>query len=78
VFGSVIGFALYYYVIKHLEASRVSLITLITPALALWLGNVFNGEEVGLRLGVGTALILFGLAVHQSAALLPCLPRRAA
>lgn len=78
VFGSVIGFALYYYVIKHLEASRVSLITLITPALALWLGNAFNGEEVGLRLGVGTALILFGLAVHQSDALLPCLQRRTA
>lgn len=78
VFGSVIGFALYYYVIKHLEASRVSLITLITPALALWLGNVFNGEEVGLRLGMGTALILFGLAVHQSDALLPCLQRRTA
>jgi len=78
VFGSVIGFALYYYVIKHLEASKVSLITLITPALALWLGNAFNGEEVGLRLGVGTALILFGLAVHQSDALLPCLQRRTA
>lgn len=78
VFGSVIGFALYYYVIKHLEASRVSLITLITPALALWLGNVFNGEEVGLRLGMGTALVLFGLAVHQSDALLPCLQRRTA
>ena len=78
VFGSVIGFAMYYYVIKHLEASKVSLITLITPALALWLGNVLNGEEVGLRLGIGTSLILCGLAVHQSDALLPCRSRRAA
>lgn len=65
VFGSVIGFALYYYVIKHLEASKVALITLVTPALALWLGSVLNGESIGLRLWAGTALILSGLSVHQ-------------
>lgn len=65
VFGSVIGFALYYYVIKHLEASKVALITLVTPVLALVLGNVLNGETIGLRIGLGTALILLGLSVHQ-------------
>lgn len=65
IFGSVIGFALYYYVIKHLEASKVALITLVTPVLALLLGNVFNGEIIGFRLWLGTALILFGLTVHQ-------------
>jgi len=65
VFGSVIGFALYYYVIKHLEASKVALITLVTPVLALLLGNLLNGETIGLRIGLGTALILLGLTVHQ-------------
>ena len=65
VFGSVIGFALYYYVIKHLEASKVALITLVTPALALLLGHLLNGEHIGLRLGLGTATILLGLTVHQ-------------
>jgi drug/metabolite transporter (DMT)-like permease len=65
VFGSVIGFALYYYVIKHLEASKISLITLVTPVLALLLGTFLNGEVVSLRLWLGTALILFGLTVHQ-------------
>ena len=33
--GSVLGFALYYYVLRHVEATRVALITLITPVLAL-------------------------------------------
>ncbi|WP_265943168.1 DMT family transporter [Dechloromonas sp. A34] len=70
IFGSVIGFALYYYVIKHLAASKVALITLITPVLALLLGHVFNGEVIGLRLWLGTGLILFGLAVHEWEALL--------
>lgn len=65
IFGSVIGFALYYYVIKHLETSKVALITLITPVIALLLGNWLNGESIGLRLWIGTALILLGLGVHQ-------------
>ena len=65
VFGSVIGFALYYYVIKHLDTSKVALITLITPVIALLLGHWLNGEIIGLRLWLGTALILLGLSVHQ-------------
>ena len=65
IFGSVIGFALYYYVIKHLETSKVALITLITPVIALLLGNWLNGETIGLRLWIGTVLILLGLSVHQ-------------
>lgn len=65
VFGSVIGFALYYYVIKHLDASRVALITLITPVIALTLGSLLNGEEISLRITLGTATVLLGLAVHQ-------------
>ncbi len=65
VFGSVIGFALYYYVIKHLETAKVALITLITPVLALLLGSWLNGESIGLRLWMGTALILLGLSVPQ-------------
>lgn len=65
VFGSVLGFALYYYVIKHLDAGRVALITLVTPVLALLLGNLLNGEEIGLRVWLGAALITFGLALYQ-------------
>ncbi len=70
VFGSVIGFAMYYYVIKHLAASRIALITLITPVIALLLGNALNGEAVGLRLAAGTAFILGGLLLHQGPLLL--------
>ena len=65
VFGSVVGFALYYYVIKHLETSKVALITLITPVIALLLGHWLNGESIGLRLWLGTGLILLGLGVHE-------------
>lgn len=65
VFGSVLGFALYYYVIKHTEAARVALINLVTPVLALLLGSALNGEEVTLRVWLGTGLICLGLSLHQ-------------
>jgi drug/metabolite transporter (DMT)-like permease len=73
VVGSVIGFALYYYVIKHLHASRVSLITLITPVLALLLGNLLNGENISPRLWAGAGTILLGLLIHQWDGLRPLL-----
>ena len=65
VFGSVVGFALYYYVIKHMETGKVALITLVTPVLALLLGSALNGEHVGVRVWAGTLLIGAGLSVHQ-------------
>jgi drug/metabolite transporter (DMT)-like permease len=65
VFGSVVGFALYYYVIKHMETGKVALITLVTPVLALLLGSALNGEHVSVRVWAGTLLIGLGLSVHQ-------------
>jgi drug/metabolite transporter (DMT)-like permease len=65
LFGSVIGFVLYYYMIKHMEAARVALITLITPVMALLLGHVLNAEAVPLNVWLGTASIMLGLSLHQ-------------
>lgn len=65
IFGSVLGFALYYYVIKHMDAGKVSLITLITPVIALILGNVLNGEMIEARVWLGAGLITLGLGLHQ-------------
>lgn len=68
VFGSVLGFALYYYIIKHVAAGKVALITLVTPVLALLLGNWLNGEAVPLRVWLGAGCISLGLALHQKSA----------
>jgi len=65
LFGSVIGFVLYFYMIKHMEAGRVALITLITPVLALLLGHGLDDEAVPLNVWFGTAGILAGLSLHQ-------------
>lgn len=63
--ASVLGFALYYYLIKHMEAGRIALITLITPVLALLLGHGLNQEEVLPQVWLGTACILLGLCIHR-------------
>jgi drug/metabolite transporter (DMT)-like permease len=64
-FGSVLGFALYYYLIKHMEAGRIALITLITPVMALLLGHGLNNEAVLPQVWMGTASIVLGLCLHR-------------
>jgi len=65
VLGSALGFILYFYVLHHLGPSRVALITLMTPVLALFIGQYVNGEQVGAAEWLGTAVILVGLAFYQ-------------
>ena len=65
VFGSAIGFILYFHVLENLPASRVALITLMTPVLALLIGQWANAEQVGALEWGGTAMILTGLALYQ-------------
>ncbi|MCW8918892.1 MAG: DMT family transporter [Gammaproteobacteria bacterium] len=64
-FGSVLGFALYYFVLKRLAATQVALITLVTPVGALLLGNLVEQEPLSLMIITGTGLILTGLALYQ-------------
>jgi len=65
VLGTALGFNLYFYVLRHLPAATVGLITLVTPVTALLLGGYLNGEAVHAGVWIGTALILAGLALHQ-------------
>lgn len=65
IFGSVFGFAMFFYILKHMEASRVSLITLFTPVVALYLGYSFNNEVISTGVWLGTGLILLGMSFYQ-------------
>lgn len=65
IFGSVLGFIFYYYILKHLDAKRVALITLITPITALFLGQNLNGETIQATIWLGTCVVLGGLGLYQ-------------
>ena len=69
VLGSVVGFTLYYYVIKHLDAGRVALIMLVTPVAALLLGQTLNAERIPAGGWVGIVLIGAGLLLYEWQAL---------
>lgn len=63
VFGSLIGFIAYFFVLQRLAASTVSLVTLITPVFAIFLGAMVNNESINQSLIIGTTLILMGLSL---------------
>jgi drug/metabolite transporter (DMT)-like permease len=63
LFGSVIAFSAYYYLIKRMEATMVSLSTLIIPIVALLLGRAFLDETVTPLAIVGVMTILAGVGL---------------
>lgn len=65
VLGSVVGFIGYYFLLNHLSASNVALITLITPVIALGLGAYVANEVLHPRTWVGSAFILLALVGYH-------------
>lgn len=63
--GSLLGFILYFYILKHLPTARVALITLVAPVLALIWGNLIKGETLSLSSLFGCSGLLFALALYQ-------------
>lgn len=66
VFGSVLGFFMYFYALKRLSAVTIALVTLITPVIALMLGVAVNGERLSLEVLAGSGLVLLGLLIYQN------------
>lgn len=64
-FGSVLGFALYYLILRKMEPASVAMITVVTPILALFIGKWFNNEQLPAMVWGGAVMISLGLAVHQ-------------
>lgn len=69
--GTALGFPLYFYLLKQINAERVALITLITPITALLIGAYLNDEIISQRVWAGTALVISGLAIYEYGKYLP-------
>lgn len=65
IFGSLIGFFSYFFVLQRLSASTVALITLVTPVIALTLGVMFNDEVINNKIILGAFLVILGLAIYH-------------
>ena len=64
VFATIFGFAWYYFVLRELPATQVSMINLMTPVLSLWLGNSINQEPLHWQVLAGTGLIVAALLAY--------------
>ena len=63
VVGSVIAFALYYWLVRHMEVTKTMLIALVTPVVAVVLGMIVLHEKLNWRLFVGAACIISGIGL---------------
>ncbi|MEM0912079.1 MAG: DMT family transporter [Pseudomonadota bacterium] len=65
IFGSIVGFVAYFYILNKLPMTTVALATIITPPLAIFIGSQLNDESVSIIFFVGTLVILAGLSFFQ-------------
>ena len=75
VFGSVVSFVSYFWLLKRVEALFLSLSSFITPIIAVILGVVVLDEKLSPRLFLGAAFVLGGIAVANSADLMKVIRR---
>lgn len=63
IFGSVVTFTSFYWLMKKINVVILSLIAFITPIVALILGWVFYNEVLATHHIIGSALVLVGLLI---------------
>ena len=64
IMGSLVGAALFFYILQRLSASAVSLITLMTPVLAIIIGKQLADEALSAQTLWGVAIVLFALLLY--------------
>lgn len=72
--GSLVGHTLWFYVLRECTVFSVSLVTLMTPVLALTWGILFLNEHFSAATLLGAVMIVFSLMLYQG--ILPVLWRK--
>jgi drug/metabolite transporter (DMT)-like permease len=63
VFGSLVAFAAYFYLLRHWSASAVATSTYVNPIVAVVLGFILLDEPVTARMLAGAVVVLAGVAM---------------
>jgi drug/metabolite transporter (DMT)-like permease len=63
VFGSLIGFGAYTWLLRVAPTSLVSTYAYVNPLVAIFVGNLFAAEPVNLRIVIATAIIVGSVVV---------------
>jgi drug/metabolite transporter (DMT)-like permease len=81
VFGSLIGFTAYFYLLSHTTAAKAATYAYVNPVVAVLLGWAFAHEPLTMRTMLAAAVILAGVAiitVARDGRVSPQVERRAA
>lgn len=63
IVGSAVAFTVYYWLLRRLPATSLSLINYATPVVAVLIGTLWLGEPFTLRIFLGGLLVVAGVAV---------------
>ncbi len=67
IITSVIGYSIWYWLLKYMEASKASVLVNVQPIVAGILGYYLLGETISLPFVIGGIIILSGVTVTQQA-----------
>ena len=69
--GSIVPFLAFYWLLRHVTATKASLIGYIVPLVAITAGIVFIDEQLQFGIAVGGLLILAGVVLTDRAERIP-------
>ena len=64
VMASLIAMFCYFKLVQNIQATTLSLTTVMTPMIALFIGAILNNESLSAMVFVGAFILLFGLFVY--------------
>ncbi len=65
IFGSAIAFLAYYWLLRVIPATRVSLFLYVTPVVAVVLGTLLGHEQIAVQTGIGAVLVFASIALMR-------------
>jgi drug/metabolite transporter (DMT)-like permease len=60
-FGTVVTFVVYYWLLKRVEVIYLSLVSFVTPIIAVLLGAVWLAESLSIKTFLGAGIVLVGI-----------------
>lgn len=54
----------YFKLVQNIKATTLSLTTVMTPMIALFLGAMLNNEKPTMSVFIGAAVLIFGLILY--------------
>jgi drug/metabolite transporter (DMT)-like permease len=61
--GAIVGYTAYFYLLRHVDPSKVATYAYVNPVVAIVLGTLFAGERLNMRTLAGAALIIGSVAI---------------